>query len=177
MGSKVKVLVGVLAAIAVLALAGQAAAEYPPADGAVVVASANSTPATNESVVLTATVVDAEGGPVAGAECTWAVTDQPGADASAEEGPFTTDSEGNVSTTVDTGSTEGTVVVEATCGQLSAVASLVVGGEEAAEPPAALPDTGSGGGTATHAMIWVLIAGGLSVLLSAGGLLGRRVLR
>ena len=132
-----------------LGLIAQASAQYPPPVGSVVAGVSDSTPDLGDAVEVTATVLDASGHPLADVECTFRIAEQPGSDASVDGGPFTTDSEGNVSTTLDTGSSDGTIAVEASCGELTALVSVAAGASvppPAAEPPASLPDTGSGGG-------------------------------
>lgn len=151
-----------------LGLITQAWAQYPPPGGSVVLAAADTTPGLGETVAIDATVQDEAGVPAAGVECTFSVAQQPGNDASVDAGPFTTDAAGNVSTTLNTGSADGTIVVEAACGELSAQVS-VVATAQAAEPPASLPETGTGaeaGGTGWA--FWALIGAGVVVGLGGG---------
>ena len=151
----------------------QASAQYPPVTGSLVLGAGDATPDLGGEVAVTATLLDEEGSPLAGVACTFGVAEQPGSDASVAAGPFTTDANGNVSTTLSTGSTAGTIVVEADCGELSAAVSVVAGaaaGPGAAEPPASLPETGAGAGDRGMGWaFWALIAGGAFV--GAGGLL------
>ena len=161
---------GIVLAVGLLA---QALAQYPPVTGNVVLAAADATPDLGEEVTLTAAVLDENAEPLAGVECTFSIASQPGDDAAVDPGPLTTDTNGNVSTTLDTGSAEGTIVVEANCGELSAQVSLVAGAAEppasqpGAEPPASLPDTGSGAGSSSAGWpIWALMAGGVVAGLS-----------
>lgn len=152
-------------------LPGPASAQYPPPTGNVAVAAANAAPSLNSTVAVTATVRDQNGSPASGVQCTFGIAQQPGSSASVGAGPFTTDANGNVSTTLQTGSTAGTIVVQATCGGLTAQVSVVAGtaGPGAAAPPASLPRTGGGaedGGT--NWAFWSLIIAGL--LVGAGGL-------
>ena len=114
---------GIALAVGLLA---QAWAQYPPVTGNVVLAAADATPDLGEEVTLTAAVLDENAEPLAGVECTFSIARQSGDDAAVEAGPFTTDANGNVSTTLDTGSTAGTIVVEANCGELSAQVSLTI---------------------------------------------------
>ena len=105
-------------------LVAQAWAQYPPVAGSLVLGAGNATPGVGEDVTITASVLDQSGQPAAGAECTFSIAEQPGDDASVETGPFTTDADGNVSTTLNAGRTAGTIVVEANCGELSAQVTL-----------------------------------------------------
>ena len=170
------------ALIAAAVMAGGAAAQYPEAIGAVIVASGDTAPGPNETVPVTATVVDEDGNPVAGASCTFSVAGQPGAGASVEPGPFTTNSDGEVSTTLHSGSTGGNVTIAASCqldgAELTAQTVVVVSGAGEAAPPASLPDTGSGGGTGSDLMlVWgFAVAGALLALagLTTVGLAWRR---
>ena len=161
-------------------LASQAWAQYPPPTGSVVLATESTTAQLGEEIDLSVTVQDETGASAAGVDCTFLITQQPGDDASVDAGPFTTDSEGNASTTLNSGSTEGIIVVEATCGELSAQVSVVAGDEAAppaslpdagddAAPPASLPDTGSEGkSNSINSTALVLITVGL--VLGLGGL-------
>ena len=65
---------------------------------------------------------------------------------SVDTGPFATDARGNVSTTLNTGSAGGTISIEVTCRELSALVSVIAGAvaETPAAPPASLPDTDAG---------------------------------
>ncbi len=85
---------------------------YPPppfyvtnadADEAVVIAGA--------SVPIGCEVKDARGGPVSGAVCLFTVASQPGADASVSQQSAVTDASGRATTTLQTGSTAGSVTV------------------------------------------------------------------
>ena len=153
-----------------LSLFGQAWAQYPSPVGSVVLAAEDATPGLGVAVDVTATVLGENGLPAEGVACTFRIAQQPGDGASVDPGPVTTDAAGNVSTSLQTGSTAGTIAVEAQCGELSALVSVVA--EGAAPPPASLPDTGIGakpedGGGASWAF-WGLIAAGMGIGL--GGL-------
>jgi hypothetical protein len=143
---------------------GEARAQYPPVVGNVAVEVADATPALGEEVEVTAVVLDAAGEPAGGVECTFGIAGQPGDDAAVEAGPFTTADDGTISTTLQTGSTAGTILVEANCGELQASVSLVAGAATGpggpAEPPASLPDTGGGTGQdATWPALALMLAG------------------
>ena len=157
-----------------LGLLTQAWAQYPPPGGSVVLSAGATALDVGDEVALTATVLDQDGTPAAGVECTFSIADQPGADAAVDAGPFTTDAAGNVSTTLDAGSTAGTIAVEANCGELSAQVS-VVASEAAAPPPASYPETGVGeDGGGLNWAFWALIAAGAIAGLSGLGLAWRR---
>ena len=176
-------LVALIAGALAIAPIERAGAQYPEPIGDVIIAVGDATAGPGEDVVVTATVLDENGAAVAGASCTFAIGGQPGTDASVQPGPFTTDAEGRVSTTLSTGSGEGEVVVEATCVQtdcpvdadgcdLSATATVSVGGQAAppgsqAEPPASLPDTGGGPDGAGGASGWAFFALGAGAVLTA----------
>ncbi|MEX1254632.1 MAG: Ig-like domain-containing protein [Dehalococcoidia bacterium] len=111
--------------------------------------------APGDTVDVTATATDADGNPVVGAECTFRIYNQPGDDASVEEGPVTTDENGQATAALDVGSTIGTVEVLATCGAFAEVLAVDVG--------VGLPSTG-GGGASSDASNWLLLAAGLAAL-------------
>jgi len=178
----------------------RADAQYPPPIGNVTIAVSDGTAGAGQDVGVTATVVDSNGDPAAGASCTFRIAQQPGADASVAAGPFTTNADGQVTTTLHTGSTIGSVVVEGSCvradcpgagsgatggltaGQsgctLSANATVSVGqAAPAAGPPASLPDTGTGigrGGDGGGWLVWAFLAAGGGALLAAMAMRFRR---
>jgi len=177
-------LVALIAGALAIAPIERAGAQYPPPIGDVIIAVGDATAGPGEDVVVTATVLDENGAAVAGASCTFTIGEQPGTDASVQPGPFTTDAEGRVSTTLSTGSGEGEVVVEATCVQpdcpagaedacdLSAEATVSVARQAAppgsqAEPPASLPDTGGGPDGAGGGSGWAFFALGAGAVLTA----------
>ena len=128
---------------------------------------------------VTVNIVDGAGNPVAGTECTFSITSQPGTDASVDAGPVTTDANGDATTTVQVGSTEGQIDVEATCGGETVTVSVVAGAGAggAAAPPASLPAAGaegvsSTGGSASTLLVMLLAA--LGVTLTGAGLIAVR---
>lgn len=156
-----------------IGLASHAWAQYPPPAGNLTVGAGDTTPDLGASVTVTATLLDETGEPVAGVECSFSIADQPGSDASVAAGPFTTDADGSVTTALNTGSTAGTIAIEATCGELSAQVSVVAGAPGAlppgALPPASLPDTGGAGAEeGINWLFWTLIAAG--ALIGTSGL-------
>lgn len=126
------------------------------------------------TVEVNAAIVDAEGNPAAGVECSFAIKEQPGSDASVAAGPVTTDAEGIASTSLSVGNTEGTIVVESTCGDLSAEVSVVAGTTTAANA-AGLPAAGDGPiGTSSPVSLWLMaVAAGGLLLLGVGVSLAR----
>jgi hypothetical protein len=131
----------VLSALAAwMALPGGAQAQYPPPTGSVTLSVSTATPTVGESVVLSVQIVNPTGTPVAGASCSFAITKQPGTDAYVVAGPVTTDAAGMAETTLTVGSMPGPIDVQAQCGDLSALTSVVAGAAQAV----ALPATGEG---------------------------------
>jgi len=161
-----------------LGLIGQAWAQYPPPVGSVALAAEDATPALGTEVDVTATVLDDSGVPAEGVDCTFRIAQAPGSTASVDPGPATTDADGSVSTTLNTGNTAGTIVVEAECGELSALVSLVASAGAEAPPPASLPETGIGAqpddGGATVWAFWGLIAAGVGIGLGGLAIATRR---
>lgn len=155
----------------------RADAQYPEPTGSVVLGVSDGLAGAGQEVVVTATAVDTNGDAVAGAACTFSIAEQPGTDASVEAGPFVTDGDGLVSTTLNAGSTEGDVVVQATCVpagceesacELLAAATVSVGPESPAAPPASLPDTGAGPANGGNGWLaWAFLAVGASMVLTA----------
>ena len=155
---KIKFAVGVLA-VATMLIAGvfsrTALADYPPPNGSVEFAVSTTTADTGEAVTLTVIVLDVDGNEVANAACTISVTDQPGSDASVAQDSAETDANGEITGTLDVGSSVGSVVVTAVCPTgpgasdvLSASGTVVVAGTggpalpPGSLPPASLPSTG-----------------------------------
>ncbi len=137
----------------------------------------NAAPAVGDFVVVSVTVLDDGGNPVADTECTFSIRSQPGTDAAVNASPVTTDGNGVATAVVDVGSTAGTVAVQAKCGDVEATISVVAGAAEgSAEPPASLPDTGSGGylndndAGPAWALLFLLLAS-LGVTLAGAGMI------
>lgn len=128
---------------------------------------------------VTVNIVDDAGNPVAGTECTFSISSQPGTDASVDAGPVTTDANGNATTTVQVGSTEGQIDIEATCGSETVTVSVVAGAATpaAAAPPASLPQAGAEGVTSTGgsaSTLLVMLLAALGVTLTGAGLIAVR---
>ena len=122
-----------------VSMASQTEADPPPT-GSVVLASTDTTPGLAEEITISAGVQGQAGVATAGVACTFQITQQPGDDATVDDGPLFTDGAGKVSTTLSSGTTEGSIVVEATCGDFSAQVTVIAG--EVSGPPASLPNTG-----------------------------------
>jgi hypothetical protein len=171
-------IVGLGVALA-LGLFGQAWAQYPPPGATVTLAAEDTTAALGADVTVTATVLDAEGNPAAGVECTFSIAAQPGTDATVDPGPVTTDAAGNASTTLHVGTTPGSIAIEVDCGGLSAQVSVVAGeavGPTPAAPPASLPETGTGGGGGGPVWaFWLLIAAGTAIGIGGIAFAWRRI--
>jgi hypothetical protein len=129
------------------------------------VAASDSSPAPGDTVSITATARDADGNPVAGAECTFEIASQPGGDARVDEGPLTTDENGLATAALHVGGTVGTVEVRATCNGLTQVLAVEVG--------VGLPETGGGRAPGDRAY-WLLLAAGLVALGIGAFTLGLR---
>ena len=159
------------ALVAWMALPGGAQAQYPPPTGSVTLSVSSATPAVGESVVVGVQIVSPTGAPVAGASCSFAIKGQPGTDAYVVAGPVTTDAAGMAETTLNVGSTPGLVSVQAQCGELSALTSVVAGAAQAV----ALPATGDGSMASSGGSFpWlVALAAGVVLALAAVGV--RRV--
>jgi hypothetical protein len=141
--------------------------ETPPGEGSVDVEISDPDVEVGDEVDVTATVVDENGNPVVGEDCTFSIADQPGDDASVEEGPVTTDENGQATATLNAGSTPGTVQVLAECGDFSEVLDVVVA-------PASLPATG-GAASESGSQVWLIaILVGAGALALTGGLALRR---
>jgi len=152
--------VGLLVA---LAIAGEtASAQYPPPVGSVTTSLSDPTPATGTSVTCTCTVLDTVGNPVAGEVCEFTITSQPGTDASLSSTTAITNAQGIATVTLFTGSTAGTIVVEAEARSIESQATAVA---EAATPvapatPGAAPPTGVGQGDGgTPLALWIVAIG------------------
>lgn len=146
---------------------GGAQAQYPPPTGSATLLASDATPTVGESVVLNVQIVDTAGAPVEGASCLFTIAEQPGTNASVLAGPVITDAAGIAETTLTVGSIQGIIGVQAQCGELSALTSVVAGAAQAV----GLPATGdgsmaSGGGS----LLWlVALATGVVLALAAVG--------
>ena len=161
-------------------IAGAAHAQYPPTSAAsVVVAATSPNVTTGGTTPIAAVVQDSTGARVSGTLCSFAITSQPGTDASLANAAATTNSNGIATTTLNVGTTPGNVVVKAQCGSLTSNTTVVAGASISPAAPAparaALPSAGMGAGTAGNAsaMVWLVL--GLMAFTGLGALhLGRR---
>jgi hypothetical protein len=134
----------------------------PPAnEGGVTVEISDDNVVVGDDVDVTAAVVDENGDPVVGEDCTFSIVSQPGDDASVDEGPVTTDDAGQAISTLSVGSTAGTVQVQAECGAFTQVLDVVVA-------PESLPVTGGGTGSASQTWLVALLAAAGAVALAGG---------
>jgi CSLREA domain-containing protein len=146
-------------------------ATEPPPDGNanVDVTVSDDTPEVGDTVDISVSVTDDAGNPVAGAECTFAITSQPGHDASLEAETATTGEDGVATVGLTVGSTPGVIQVTADCGDFgSEVLEVTVG-------VAGLPETGAGAdgsSSGTLAVLLAVVAGALA--LAAAGLRARQ---
>jgi hypothetical protein len=163
----------------------------PPQEQSVDIDVSDAAPAVGDAVVLSVTVSNEDGSPVAGTDCTFSIVSQPGTDAGVIPGPVTTDANGIASTILAVGSTTGVVQVHADCGDASVSVSVVAGAAEEpalppasqpGEPPASLPDAGNGGyagKTGSAQLLLISLLAALGVTLAGIGTLaarhGRRV--
>ncbi len=180
---KIKIVIGVLA-VATMLLAGvfsrTALADYPPPNGSVEFAVANTTAEPGEAVAVTVIVLDAAGNPVANAACTLSITDQPDSGATVSQNSAETDANGAITGTLNAGGSLGSVVVTAVCpvgpgssDVLSASGTVVVAGAVGpASPPASLPSTGMGLASSDagtwFAQLAIALAAAGGVLLALG---------
>ncbi len=123
---------------------------------------------------VTVNITDDAGNPVVGVDCTFSIVSQPGTDASVVAGPVATDANGNATTTVTVGTTEGQIDIEATCGSETVTVSVTAG---AATPPASLPAAGAEGVNSTGGSVstlLVMLLAALGVTLTGAGLIAVR---
>jgi len=152
--------VGLLVALVIAG--GTASAQYPPPVGSVTTSLSDTTPATGTSVTCTCTVLDTVGNPVAGEVCEFTIVSQPGTDASLSSTTAVTNAQGIATVTLFTGSTPGTIVVEA---EARAIESQATATAETATPtapvtPGAAPPTGVGQGDGgTPLALWIVAIG------------------
>ncbi len=162
----------VFAAGAISPLVTMAQPAYPPiAPSAITASIDNSRPVVGATATLICNVVDAQGGPIEGATCAFAIASQPGTDASISPESALTDSQGRATAVLSVGSAPGAIIVRVTAGTVvSQVAVNAIAATEASPTPAEIPglggaSTGASGGSAGH---WLLLVPGAGVLLLAG---------
>ena len=158
----------VLAAALLLAATAwsTATAQYPPPTGNVTLTSSVTAPQVGDTITITALVRDVAGAAVSGLACTFDIASQPGSDAAVYPGPVYTDATGMATSSLWVGSTPGSIILNANCGELSARVSVVTGTAAAVQLPAT--GEGPGGGDSSPLVgLWVV----LGVSLAAAGLL------
>lgn len=159
---------------------GVRAQTYPPPVGSLSVQASATTPAVGSSTTLTATVLDPAGQPVAGAEVTFKIVSQPGADAQfangATEITATTDANGTATAVLSVGSSTGNIIIEIVSGEKTSQLTLQVQPSGEAFPPTgSTPPSSEGGGALPF---WLaLVLGGMAALFVGGAvvLIRRRV--
>lgn len=167
--------IAVLAAVA-RTETGTVQAQYPPPNGNCVATTSAATAAPGGSVIVTVTVRDVDGKPLANVPVPLVVSQQPGGDASIVPGATTTDANGQVTGTLNVGTASGVVEVSATASGVACRASVVNGkGEVAARVD--LPNTGTGataGGAAMPSRLALIMLAGIGAV-AAGAALRRSV--
>ncbi len=118
---------------------GGAQAQYPPPTGSATLLASDVTPTVGGSVALNVQIVDTEGAPVEGASCLFTIAEQPGTNAHVLAGPVITDAAGIAETTLTVGSIQGLIGVQAQCGELTALTSVVAGAAIGAAPAPPAP--------------------------------------
>lgn len=158
-----------LTLIAALAGLGSAVAfaQYPAPGGNILLVPSNPTPSTNSTVNINVTVRDAAGQPIGAANCTAAVSAQPGSGASVVPASFQTSAAGAAALTVQTGASAGEVRVQVTCGTVSAAGVLQVTAPGTAPSPSVVPgppNTGTGENEAAAFPIELVVVASLILL-------------
>jgi len=121
----------------------------------------SATPAAGTSVSISTTVLNQFGTPAFSLSCTFQVLSQPGSDAVVDAGPKVTDAAGIATTTLNVGTTSGSIVVGANCGELSS--QILVDVQGAPSGTIRLPATGTGPEAAPSGAVLIatLLATGL----------------
>ncbi|MEX1253946.1 MAG: choice-of-anchor Q domain-containing protein [Dehalococcoidia bacterium] len=144
--------------------------EPPDGNPNVDVTVSDDTPEVGDTVDISVNVTDDAGNPIAGVECAFEITSQPGDDAVLEAETATTDENGTATVGLSVGNTPGTVEVTADCGDFgSEVLEVTVGA-------AGLPPTGAGGtdGSSSDALAVILAALAAGATLIGAGFALRR---
>lgn len=152
------------------------AQNYPPPVGSLSVEAASTIPGATTNV--TATVLDASGNPVVGAEVIFRITSQPGTDAHWADGGLETtaitDADGVATAVLVAGTEAGNIIIETLSGEKTSQVTVAV--LEGQQVPIEVPITGStppGGGdnglaTWQIALLAILagtLAGGFAVMI------------
>ena len=170
--------VALAAAVLMIGIMGATASavQYPPPTGNVSMTASNAAPAAGSTISISATAMDPTGAVLANLACTFNIVSQPGTSAVVDAGPKTTNASGVATTSLNVGTTAGTVVVGTLCGELSSQVTVQV----AAAAGVRMPATGTGPVDSAPyglAMIAGLLAGGLTFLFAGSALcvVARRV--
>jgi len=156
-------------------LGGTASAQYPPPTGSVSMSTSSATPATGTSVSISTTALNQFGTPAFGLSCTFQVLSQPGSGAVVDAGPKVTDANGVASTTLNVGTTPGSIVVGANCGELSSQVLVEVQGAPAGT--LRLPATGTGSEAAPTVPVLIVTLFATGLICVAGATSLRRAAR
>ena len=159
------IVLGLLLALATLS--GNAGAQtYPPPVGSLSTQSSSTTPLAGGTATLTATVLDASGQPVAGADVLFQIDSQPGSGAKFSNGlpqiTASTDTTGTATTILSVGASTGTIVIKTTSGEKTSQQTLTVRAAGELPRSGGPPSDESGGMAAWQAAI---IAAGAGMLL------------
>lgn len=170
---------GLAAAGLLLAVFGvsPASAQYPPPSGNCGVTVATASVAAGGSASITIVIRDANGNPVPGTPVSASISKQPGSGATVTLNSSTTDANGQVTGTVQAGSTAGIIEVTATAPGVTCSAQLAAG-QGAVAPEIALPNTGTGptdGASAPLVALVLLALAGFGVVTI--GAVARRAAR
>ncbi|MDO8616006.1 MAG: hypothetical protein Q7T33_09785 [Dehalococcoidia bacterium] len=169
------IVLGLLLALATLN--GNAGAQtYPPPVGSLSTRSSSTTPPAAGTTTLFATVLDASGTPVAGADVLFQIDSQPGSGATFSNGlsqiTASTDSTGTATTILSVGANPGTIVIKAISGDKTSQQTLNV------QQAGGLPRTGGArpgdsGGLAPW-QVALIAAGAAAVLLGGAATVVRK---
>lgn len=122
-------------------------AQYPPPVGSITALSSSTSAPEGEDVLLTCQVLDTEGAPIVGADCTFTITSEPGDDAAVGSKVITktTNEQGIATTNLYTGTTPGVITVEMVAGELTSTVVVTVAEVSPATGSISPPDTGDAG--------------------------------
>ena len=162
-------LAGLAAGVLLVGMLGSTAQAYPPPTGSVSMGTSSATPSAGTSVSISTTVLNQFGSPAFGLSCTFQVLSQPGTSAVVDTSRKVTDDYGMATTTLNVGTTAGTIVIGANCGEMSGQVSVAV---QAGAPGAVtlrLPPTGTGPADRVPNGL-ILVATGLLCVVAGSGL-------
>ncbi|MBE3109593.1 MAG: Ig-like domain-containing protein [Acidobacteria bacterium] len=165
-------LAGLAAGFLLVGMLGGTASAYPPPTGSVSMSTSSSTPAAGTSITISTTVLNQFGSPAFGLSCTFEVISQPGSGAAVDASPKLTDDNGVASTTLNVGTTSGSIVVGANCGTLSGQVLVNVQSGAPGAVQLRLPATGTGSEEAPSGLMLLaaLMATGISCVAAGQSL-------